>query len=82
MKGKAITAGQMKKIASENGEVRIFAGGNTIVDVKNDFINKDDIIKVPNIIVQSRGIIDFIYYDKPCSFKREIWSYTNGNNII
>lgn len=81
LKGIAITAGQMKKITSENGEVRIFAGGKTIVDVKNDFINKDDIIKVPNIIVQSRGIIDFIYYDKPCSFKREMWSYTNGNNI-
>lgn len=81
LKGIEITAGQMKKITSENGEVRIFAGGKTIVDVKNDFINKDDIIKVPNIIVQSRGIIDFIYYDKPCSFKREMWSYTNGNNI-
>ena len=81
LKGIAITAGQMKKITSENGEVRIFAGGKTRVDVKSDSINNDDIIKVPNIIVQSRGIIDFIYYDKPCSFKREMWSYTNGNNI-
>ena len=81
LKGIAITAGQMKKITSENGEVRIFAGGKTRVDVKSDFINNDDIIKVPNIIVQSRGIIDFIYYDKPCSFKKEMWSYTNENNI-
>ena len=81
LKGIAITAGQMKKITSENGEVRIFAGGKTRVDVKSDSINNDDIIKVPNIIVQSRGIIDFIYYDKPCSFKKEMWSYTNENNI-
>ena len=81
LKGIAITAGKMKKITSENGEVRIFAGGKTRVDVKSDSINNDDIIKVPNIIVQSRGIIDFIYYDKPCSFKKEMWSYTNENNI-
>ncbi len=79
LKGTAITAGQMKKIACENGEVRIFAGGKTVVDTKPENINRQDIITIPNIIVQSRGIIDFIYYEKPCSFKREMWSYTNSN---
>lgn len=81
LKGTAITAGQMKKIACEGGEVRIFAGGKTVVDTTPENINQGDIITVPNIIVQSRGIIDFIYYEKPCSFKREMWSYTNDNKV-
>ena len=81
LKGTAITAGKMKEIALDNGKVRIFAGGKTLVDTDENNIKKEDIIKIPNIIVQSRGVIDFIYYDKPCSFKKEMWSYTN-NSII
>lgn len=77
--GTAITAKKMKEIAIDDGNVRIFAGGKTLIDTDENSINKNDIIKIPNIIVQSRGIIDFIYYDKPCSFKREMWSYTNNN---
>ena len=81
LKGTSITAEQMKKIACENGEVRVFAGGKTVVDTTYENINCKDIISVPNIIVQSRGVIDFIYYEKPCSFKKEMWSYTNSNKI-
>ena len=29
----------------------------------------------PSIIVKSRGIIEFEYYDKPFSHKSELWSY-------
>lgn len=32
-------------------------------------------------MVQSRGVIDFIYYDKPFTFKNEMWAYTMGNNV-
>ena len=69
----------MKEIADENGNVKIFAGGKTMIDTDECNIPPEDIIRVPNIIVQSRGIIDFIYYDKPCSYKREMWSYTLEN---
>lgn len=79
LKGTAITAGKMKEIADENGNVKIFAGGKTMIDTDECNIPPEDIIRVPNIIVQSRGIIDFIYYDKPCSYKREMWSYTLEN---
>lgn len=81
LKGTAITASKMKEIADDNGNIRIFAGGKTMINTNKSNIPDKDIIKVPNIIVQSRGIIDFIYYDKPCSFKREMWSYTVENII-
>lgn len=81
LKGTAITAGKMKEIADDNGNIKIFAGGKTMINTDESNIPDKDIIKVPNIIVQSRGIIDFIYYDKPCSFKREMWSYTTENVI-
>lgn len=81
LKGTAITAGKMKEIAADNGNIKIFAGGKTMINTDESNIPDKDIIKVPNIIVQSRGIIDFIYYDKPCSFKREMWSYTTENVI-
>lgn len=81
LKGTAITAGKMKEIADENGNVKIFAGGKTMIYTDESNIPSEDIIRVPNIIVQSRGIIDFIYYDKPCSYKREMWSYALENTI-
>lgn len=81
LKGTAITAGRMKEINKENGKIRIFAGGKTMINTTEDNIPSSDIIRIPNIIVQSRGIIDFIYYEKPCSFKREMWSYTHNNPV-
>ena len=81
LKGTAITAGKMKQIADNYGNVTIFAGGKTMIQTNENNIPSEDIIKVPNIIVQSRGIIDFIYFDRPCSFKREMWSYTIDNEI-
>lgn len=81
LKGTSITAGKMKQIAEEDGNIKIFAGGKTVIDTNEKNIPQKDIINVPNIIVQSRGIIDFIYYNKPCSFKKEMWSYTCDNEI-
>ena len=71
----------MKEISEENGSVRVFAGGKTMIDTKESNVRKDDIIRLPSIIVQSRGVIDFIYYDKPFTFKQEMWAYTT-NNVI
>ena len=71
----------MKTIANDSGNVTIFAGGKTIIQTDENNISSKDVIKVPNIIVQSRGIIDFIYFDKPCSYKKEMWSYTLDNDI-
>lgn len=76
LKGTSITARRMKEIETDNGEIRIFAGGQTKVDTSKNNLPKKDIINVPCVIVQSRGLIDFIYYDKPCSFKNEMWAYT------
>lgn len=81
LKGTPITAGKMKEIEVENGEVRIFAGGQTKVDTSKDYIPKEDIINVPSVVIQSRGLINFIYYDRPFSFKNEMWAYTCENPI-
>lgn len=57
LKGTPITAGKMKEIASPNGQIQIFAGGKTVVHVHEEDIPKANIICVPSVIVQSRGII-------------------------
>lgn len=81
LKGLPITATQMKAMASSGGEIRIFAGGKTKVDTHLAKIPKANIITDPAVLVQSRGVIDFIYYDKPFTFKNEMWAYTMGNNV-
>ena len=81
LKGTSITAGTMKEIEDPEGDIRIFAGGQTAVNARVESINKPNIIDVPCVIVQSRGLIDFIYYDKPCTFKNEMWAYTCDNQI-
>ena len=42
-------------------------------------IPKANITRVPAVLVQSRGIIDVIYYEKPFTFKNEMWAYTHKN---
>ena len=81
IKGTQITATQMKMIESEDGEIRIFAGGKTVVNAKEKDIQNANITRVPAVLVQSRGTIDFVYYDKPFTFKNEIWAYTFENKI-
>ena len=79
--GIPITARKMKELRCEEGKVRIFAGGKTCVNVEEENIFKGNIIKEPSVLVQSRGIIDVIYYDKPFTFKNEMWAYTNKNQV-
>jgi type I restriction enzyme S subunit len=81
-KGTKITAGQMKELHKENAPVKIFAGGKTVAFVDFEDIPKKDINTEPSIIVKSRGIIEFEYYDKPFSHKNEMWSYHSKNENI
>ena len=76
LKGTPITASKMKEIANEDGDIRIFAGGKTVIDAFEDDISKANITRVPAVLVQSRGVIDVVYYDKPFTFKSEMWAYT------
>lgn len=72
----------MKQIEKENGDVKIFAGGKTAVNAFESDIKNANITKEISIIVQSRGVIDFIFYDKPFTFKNEMWAYTHKNKVF
>ena len=81
LKGTPITAGKMKEIACGGGEIRVFAGGKTIIDAHEKDIPKANITRTPAVIVQSRGVIDVVYYDKPFTFKNEMWAYTADDSV-
>ena len=81
-KGTKITAKQMEQLHSANGEIRIFAGGKTYADVHYGDIPEKDINTKPSIIVKSRGMIEFEYFDKPFSHKNEFWSYYSEDENI
>ena len=81
LKGTSITAGKMKEIETSYGEIKIFAGGKTVINANESDIPNANITRVPAVLVQSRGVIDFIYYDQPFTFKNEMWAYT-AKNII
>ena len=72
----------MKELHKENAPVKIFAGGKTVAFVDFNDIPQKDINNDPSIIVKSRGIIEFEYYDKPFSHKNEMWSYHSKNKNI
>lgn len=76
LKGTPITATKMKEIDNFDGEIKIFAGGKTVINAKEKDIPKANITRVPAVLVQSRGIIGVVYYDKPFTFKNEMWAYT------
>lgn len=75
-KGISITAGQMSVLNSLNGNVRVFAAGQTIADIHEDKLPSNCAYKRPSIIVKSRGYIDFEFYEKPFTHKNEMWSYS------
>ncbi|MWN06412.1 restriction endonuclease subunit S [Gilliamella sp. Pas-s95] len=81
-KGTKITASKMKEIHKNNAPLKIFAGGKTFALVNFDDIPEKDINREPSIIVKSRGIIEFEYYDKPFSHKNEMWSYHSKDGSI
>ncbi len=76
LKGTPITARKMKEIASHDGEIKIFAGGKTVINAHAKDIPQANIITVPAVLVQSRGVIDAIYCEQPFTFKNEMWAYT------
>ena len=77
LKGTPITAGKMKEIETKNGKIRIFAGGKTVINANEDDIPNANITRVPAVLVQSRGIIDVVYFESPFTFKNEMWAYTH-----
>lgn len=81
-KGTKITAKQMKELDKSDGSIKIFAGGKTVAFVNYGDIPEKDILIEPSIIVKSRGIIEFEYYDKPFSHKSEMWSYHSEDKNI
>jgi type I restriction enzyme S subunit len=81
IKGTPITAGKMKEIEDPDGEIRVFAGGKTVINAREEDIPNANITRVPAVLVQSRGVIDFIFYDGPFTFKNEMWAYTNKDRI-
>lgn len=78
--GTPITAEMMANIASVRGNIAVYAGGSTKIKTKSDCIKNSNIINDEVVIVQSRGIIDFIFSDKPCTFKNEFWGYIGDKN--
>lgn len=46
----------MKEIESTDGDVRIFAGGKTVIDTYEEDITKENIIRVLAVLVQFRGL--------------------------
>lgn len=77
LKGTPITAAKMKEIQSDSGDIRIFAGGKTVIDAHEKDIPNANITRVPAVLVQSRGVIDAVYYETPFTFKNEMWAYTH-----
>ena len=81
LKGTPITAGKMKEIDTPDGEIKVFAGGKTVITAHEEDIPKANITRVPAVLVQSRGVIDAVYYDEPFTFKNEMWAYTHDKQF-
>src|SRR5690606_5659131 len=81
-KGTSITASEMKELHKDGAPLKIFAGGKTVAYVEFADIPAKDVKREPSIIVKSRGIIEFEYYDKPFSHKNEMWAYQSHSHYI
>lgn len=81
-RGTKITASQMKVLHKEGAPIKIFAGGKTVAYISYEDLPEKDICYEPSIIVKSRGIIGFEYYDKPFSHKNEMWAYHSEDESI
>ncbi|WP_069661320.1 restriction endonuclease subunit S [Arcticibacter eurypsychrophilus] len=81
-KGTKITAEHMKTLHSNQAPLKIFAGGKTVAFVDFKDIPEKDINREPSIIVKSRGVIEFEYFDKPFSHKNEMWSYHSIDKFL
>jgi len=81
-KGIPITASQMSELASFDGNVRVFAAGQTVADIDESLLPANCSYNKPSIIIKSRGYIDFEYYDKPFTHKNEMWSYSFDDRTL
>ena len=81
-KGTSITAGKMKELHKEGAPIKVFGGGKTVAYIDYDDIPTRHVNCEPSIIVKSRGIIEFEYYDKPFSHKNELWSYHSASPYL
>ncbi|EKO26647.1 restriction endonuclease subunit S [Leptospira interrogans] len=72
----------MKELNKYGAPLKVFAGGRTVAFVNFEDIPAKDVNREPSIIVKSRGVIEFEYYDKPFSHKNEMWSYHSKNEGI
>ena len=81
LRGTPITAGKMKEIDCKDGEIRVFAGGKTVINAKEKDIPNANITRVPAVLVQSRGVIDVVYFENPFTFKNEMWAYTHEEKV-
>lgn len=81
-RGTKITAGKMKMLHKDEAPLKIFAGGKTVAFVEFKDIPEKDINREPSIIVKSRGVIEFEYYEKPFSHKNEMWSYHSDDTAL
>ena len=70
IKGTPITAGKMKEIENPDGDIRVFAGGKTVINAFEEDIPNANITRVPAVLVQSRGVIDAVYYDIYTAMKK------------
>ena len=52
LKGTKITAAKMKIIANPTGEIKIFAGGKTVINAYEKDIPEANITRVPAVLVQ------------------------------
>jgi type I restriction enzyme S subunit len=81
-KGTKITAGKMKTLHKDGAPLKVFAGGKTVAYVDFADIPATDVNREPSIVVKSRGIIEFEYYDQPFTHKNEMWSYHSKQSSI
>ena len=58
IKGTPIIVAKMKAIERADGDMRIFAGGKTVIDAYEEDIPKANITRAPSVLVTSRGGID------------------------
>lgn len=77
LRGVDITAKRMKEIADDNGNVRIFSGGATIVDAKEADLANVCIHRVPAVVVQAFGVVNVQYVETPFTFRSSFWAYTH-----
>ena len=81
LKGTSITASKMREISFDDGDICVYAGGKTRVYTTGDQIPNANIVDVPSVLIQSRGVIDALFCDGKYTFKNEFWAYSHDNIV-